>query len=134
MIHCVACSCRVSIIYQYCVVKIHLWGKCRVSLSKKGPKSASQRLSMLRSSTLGQMKALLLVIQKTPGNKTEIELAQSYALYSAWNRHTLVRFRSFFLVFKLVTNWIIIVCSANWANCAVPMLYELHTNMHLNPL
>jgi hypothetical protein len=85
-------------------VVVHEEGKCRISLSRKGPKSTSQRLSMLRSSTLGQMKALLLVIQKTPGNKTEIELAQSYALYTAWNRQTLVRFWSFFLVFEPVTN------------------------------
>ena len=39
--------------------------KCRVSLSRKGPKMTSQLLPMLRRSTLGQMKALLLVSQKT---------------------------------------------------------------------
>ena len=44
--------------------KLHQ-GKCRVSLSRKGPNMCSQLLAMLRSSTLGHMKALLLTSKET---------------------------------------------------------------------
>jgi len=81
-----------------------LMGKCRVSLSRKGPKSTSQRLSMLRSATLGQMKALLLVIQKTPGNKTEIDLVQSYALITFSHVQKFTSFRPILPEIEPVTS------------------------------
>ena len=59
---------------------------------------------MLRSSTLAQMKALLLVSQKTPGNKTEIELAHSYALLTVLYGQKSAEFESILLDIEPVTS------------------------------
>ena len=59
---------------------------------------------MLRSSTLAQMKALLLVSQKTPGNEAEIELAHSYALLTVLYGQKSTEFESILLVIEPVTS------------------------------
>ena len=66
--------------------------------------STSQLLSILRRCALGHMKALLLVSQKTPGNKSEIELAHSYALLTVLHGQKSTEFESILLEIEPVTS------------------------------
>ena len=56
-------SFKGDFINMQCTIPNAIEGKCRVSLSRKGPNICSQLLAMFRSS-LGHMKALLIVSQK----------------------------------------------------------------------
>ena len=122
-------DCVFSLSSGFCVR-----GKRMISLSRKGPSSTSQLLSMIRRCTIGQIKALVLVSQKTPGNKTEIELVQSYALSTTFDRWKSIQLWSILPEIEPVTSWFSYLHSTNWANGADSMLYQLQSIMQFKPV
>ena len=67
--------------------------------------------------------------QKTPGNKSEIELAQSYALITLLHGQKSTLFESILPEIEPVTSWFLYLHSNNQANGADTMLYNIQSNM-----
>ena len=62
-----------------------LLGKCRVRLSRKGPKMSISKLFVFRISTLARKEALFKGINLKSWDKNDIEILKSYARLFIYN-------------------------------------------------